>query len=76
MGINIHEFHRKFGEEYEFLYEHGDNVFGYREAVEAGDEFIKSHPDFVLEFVQYRGDYITSDREVAAFMFALDSMVG
>ena len=75
MAINIHEFHRRFGEEYEFLYDNHDNVAGYREAVEAGDEFIRTHLDFVLEFAEYRGDYITSDREVAAFMFALGSMV-
>lgn len=30
----------------------------------------------VKEFVAFRGDFISSDREAAAFMFALDSVGG
>lgn len=75
-NINIEEFLRKFDEEYEFLYDHRDNVAGYDEALAAGDEFISAHPEFVAEFVNYRGDFISSDREVVAFMFALDSLAG
>lgn len=74
-NINIQEFSRKFGEEYEFLYDNHDNIAGYRDAVREGDEFIKTHPEFVGEFCKYRGDIISSDREVAAFMFALSSMI-
>ena len=73
-SINIHKFLDKFNEEYDFLYDNSDNVAGYEEAVMAGDEFIKKHPDFVREFNQYRNDTLPSDREVAAFMFALESM--
>ena len=72
--IGIEKFAAKFAEEYEFLYDNRDNVAGYNEAVREGDEFIKLHPQFVGEFARYRGDLITSDREVAAFMFALSSM--
>ena len=43
-------------------------------ALEAGDSFIESHLDFVKEFNNYRGDILSSDREVVAFMFALESM--
>lgn len=75
MAINIREFANRFSNEYEFLYEHDDRVAGYGEAVEAFDDFIKKHREFVMEFVQYRGDLVSSDREAAAFMFALDSMV-
>lgn len=75
ININIHEFLKEFNKQYDFLYEHRDNVAGYDEALETGDEFIKKNIEFVREFVQYRGDFISSDREVVAFMFALDNMV-
>ena len=75
MNINIENFLNKFNEEYEFLYDNNDNVAGYKEALQAGDKFIAEHSDFVGEFVKYRGDFISSDREVAAFMFALESMI-
>ena len=74
MNINIHEFVERFNKEYEFLYNHKDMVAGYHEAIEAGDKFIAEHGDFVGEFVKYRGDFISSDREVAAFMFALSEI--
>lgn len=73
-SINIHKFLDKFNKEYDFLYDNRDNVAGYEEAVMAGDEFIRRYPDFVREFNQYRNDILSSDREVAAFMFALESM--
>lgn len=72
--LNIHEFLKQFEKEYEFLYDH--NVAGAREAADAFDEFLKVHKDFVGEFVRFRGDFISSDREAAAFMFALESMGG
>lgn len=74
--VNIHEFSKRFNKEYEFLYECEDekNVPGYEEAVAEFDEFIKIHGDFVGEFAKFRGDFISSDREAAAFMFALASL--
>lgn len=76
MKINIHEFMKKFGEEYSFLYDNYDRVAGYDEAVAAFDEACKDEKfsAFVGEFVKFRGDFISSDREAAAFMFALDAM--
>ena len=71
MTINIKAFEKQFQKEYNFLYENDDNVAGYKEAVEAFDEFLKENKNFVCEFVKYRGDFISSDREAAAFMFAL-----
>ena len=49
---------------------------GFDEAVDAFDTMNKndSFKKFVLEFVLYRNDYITSDREAAAFMFTMESM--
>lgn len=75
MSINIHKFAEQFNKEYNFLYDHNDMVAGYREALEEGDKFITEHGDFVGEFVKYRGDIISSDREVVAFMFALYEMI-
>lgn len=75
MGINIHRFTEQFNKEYKFLYDNNDNVAGYNEALAEGDKFIAKHSDFVGEFVKYRGDFISSDREVVAFMFALSEMM-
>lgn len=76
MNINIENFLEEFNKEYEFLYDNHDNVVGYQEALEAGDKFITDHPDFIKEFVKYRGDILSSDREVVAFMFALSNVIG
>lgn len=74
ININIDTFTERFKKEYEFLYDNDDRVAGYSEAVAAFDDFLKEHNDFVGEFVRYRGDFISSDREAAAFMFALESL--
>ena len=74
--INIQDFLEKFNDEYKFLYDSNGTVYGEKEAVKAFDDFVKQHGDFVREFVAFRGDFISSDREAAAFMFALDSMSG
>lgn len=74
ISIDIEIFEKKFDEEYEFLYDNHDNVAGYSEAVAAFDEFLASNREFVSEFVKFRGDFISSDREAASFMFALDSL--
>lgn len=78
MSINILEFAKKFNEEYDFLYENRDRVAGFDEAVDAFDEYlakdIGGFQKFVGEFVDFRKDIISSDREAAAFMFALESM--
>ena len=74
--VNISEFLNQFNKEYAFLYDHRDHVAGYSEAVDAFDEFCtnENHAAFVGEFAKYRQDFITSDREAAAFMFALDAL--
>lgn len=74
MAINIHEFIKQFNKEYSFLYDNRDNVAGYGEAVEAFDAMLTHDwfKKFVGEFVDFRKDFISSDREAAAFMFALE----
>ena len=76
---NLHVFARKFVEEYNFLYNtYPAYVPGYNEAVAEFDELlaIPWGKEFIREFVRYRGDAISSDREAAAFMFALASLGG
>jgi len=73
---NIHTFAEKFKEEYNFCYDCGDRVSGFSEAVDEFDARIvnRNFADFVGEFANYRGDLITSDREAAAFIFAMESL--
>lgn len=65
----------QFNKEYNFLYEH-DNVSGYSEAVQWFDENQTklAYKDLVSSFVKFRGDFISSDREAAAFTFALETL--
>ena len=69
-------FLRKFSDTYEFLYNNYDEVLGFAEAMEFGDWFIKNYPTFTRDFTDYRGDILTSDREVAAFGFVIMDMIG
>ena len=71
--IDINKFLQRFNKEYDFLYNSEEYVAGYDEAVDAFDEFLEDHTEFVSDFCRYRGDVISSDREAAAFMFALES---
>lgn len=77
ISISIDRFLEQFNKEYAFLYDNRDRVAVYDEAVNAFDMFIldEQHAAFVGEFAKYRKDLITSDREAAAFMFALDALV-
>ena len=77
INVNIHKFIEQFGNEYEFLYNHHDRVAGYDEAVFEFDRLMEtndSFAQFVKAFVEFRQDYVSSDREAAAFMFALDAL--
>ena len=75
MEININEFFKQYVAEYEALYETQGYICGYDEAVEAFDDFLPSHQEFVAEFANLRGDFISSEREAAAFMFALETII-
>lgn len=74
ININIQEFSKQFNKEYMFLYNNDDCVAGYEEAVSAFDEFLKSDSNLIAELSDYRGYLIISDRDAAAFMFALESL--
>lgn len=66
----------KFNQEYEFLYSNDDKVAGYDEAVDAFDRDLKNakFKKLVQDFAKYRKDFISSDREAAAFEFACESL--
>lgn len=66
----------KIEEEYKFLYDNRDQVAGYDEAVAAYDDFIQKPEfmEFVRRLVANRGDFFSSDREIGALMFVLDSL--
>lgn len=61
-----------------FYRTHDDNDSKeYREAVKTFDQKSKSDPEFsaiVQQFTNYRCDFISSDREAAAFVMALDEL--
>lgn len=75
-NINICAFLEQFNREYDYLYDHHDHMAGYDKAVDSFDAFLKdkANASFVREFAAYRGDVVSSDREAAAFMFALDEL--
>lgn len=73
-NINNAEFLKKFNQEYNFLYNAPGYVAGCDEAVQAFDNFLKSNKKLVADFASFREDFISSDREAAAFMFALNSL--
>lgn len=58
----------KFDTAYEWMY---DNTwFDDYDLMTMGEELMKSNPELLKEFVDFRGDLLTSDREVAAFACA------
>ena len=82
-NANIHEFARRFDENYQFLYDNYDQVAGYSDAVDEYDRLHAASESFRLfarEFCKFRAegvcsyDPISSDRECAAFMFTLSDM--
>lgn len=77
MKVDIKQFCEKYGNEYRFLYDNHDNVAGFDEAWKAFDFMIKTNGSFKAfagEFCKYTQDFISSDREAAAFMFTMESM--
>lgn len=61
---------RDFMEKYSLIY---DRLYKWDEAI---DKFRESdHPDWLLAaFALHRGDWLTSDREIVAFMLAAEEM--
>lgn len=74
--VNFEQFKAHYRDIYAFLYDHGDRVAGYHEAMLAFDDFAANNKGFIAEYVKATGDFIASDREAAAFMLALYDIVG
>ena len=74
-NIDMNAFLDKFNKEYDFLYKNHDRVAGYEEARDYFDEWVKKpeSKEFMKKFFEIRGDIVSSDREAAAFAFALES---
>lgn len=75
INIPIQKFKKEFEKEYDFLYDNYDRVAGYNDALDEYDNLLKNSENFakfVVEFIKYRGDILSSDRECVAFMFALE----
>lgn len=72
----VQDMQKKFMKWYELFYENDDNFEGFNEAVSEFDERMKekSFVEIVKYFNKGRMDLISSDREAAAFMFALKEM--
>lgn len=78
MKVNLVKLKKLFSIEYKRIYDTevaGVFVYGYYEAMEYGERLIHECKDLVCAFAQYRGDVLSSDREVAAFGFAVNRML-
>lgn len=66
----------RFNAEYDRLYKAQDRVSGFREAVTSFDakNLENAFSELIRAFCEARSDYITSDREATAFVFALASV--
>ena len=87
--VNMDDLIKQYRKEYRFLYDNaGSYVAGENEATEFGEEVVRLRPDLVNEFCSKRTvlmidgkptpifDPLTSDRELAAFGFALNELYG
>ena len=78
-AINIYQFSAIYAEIYNRLYNSSSESDARLEAAaaEVFDNSLEKNEafrDFVREYVEFRGDPITSDREAASFILALDEL--
>lgn len=75
----MQEFLKEFNSQYDFIYQSNKNnkyVAGTDEAVNYFDNNRTPEENSILkDFVLFRGDFISSDRETAAFMFTIDKFI-
>ena len=76
MAYDMERLGREFVHMYDYLYDADDEVEGYRSAMAYGDQLINDHHQVIKEFAEYRGDVLSSDREVAAFGFVFWDLYG
>ena len=78
--MNIKKLYKNFTAAYNFIYDHENKVPGYYMMIQLFENELKFDEDFqkaLDEFNAYREDFVSSDREMAAFMFAYgDTLTG
>lgn len=72
--FNIRQFANHFQKVYSLLYELRA-VPGYNEAVAEFDRLADENPEMLSALAIHRGDFISSDREAAAFVFTFYGMI-
>ena len=71
----MEDFNNMYSAAYDFFYNFNSTSFKtlQKDCIAIYDEFIDRMPEFkkfLCDFVKYQGDFLTSDREVAAFTLA------
>lgn len=64
----------KFTSTYDYMYENNDEIecgLVKSEMIDLGDALLQSNIPLVGQFIRFRDDLLTSDREVAAFAVAV-----
>ena len=73
----VEELTEEFNKVYDILYKSRDTVASspsYKEALNEGNKFFEEHPAYLIELARYRGDVLSSDREIVAFIMALRNL--
>lgn len=80
LGIDMDEFVDRFKDNYEYLYAGGDRREDYDALVEEGDNLLErlsvDEPEFMKELYSHRGDALSSDRELVAFLLTWNEFNG
>lgn len=77
-NLNIHDFYKRYQENYDWLYNGGDQISDYDTLWEEFDNLCAGSEgfcSFVGEFCDFMGDLIISDREEAAFILTFHDFV-
>ena len=80
MKIDFKKILKKFGENYDFIYDaerNNSEVAGYYDALNYFDDMMDNNTsfvDFIRKLVDIRGDFFSSDKEIVALMFALEDL--
>lgn len=76
-NVTIEEFCKQFSFDYNLLYESEEinKSLNYSDKVNIFDRCLHSFKDILTEYVKYEGDFISSDRESAAFIMAIEFFI-
>ena len=69
--ISMTKFADKYSKVYDFLYMNdGENIIGYKQYIQATEQAIEEGNGLVIAFIRFRGDCLSSDRELASYHLA------